>query len=196
MPDLLEEFWKASAALKDARGRFDESAPLPPKPRKRAKDQAKRMFKRPLIKIVRGAPAPSSTDVNPSHAYESLWDAMLRGESELTRTEIYQVSDRYQWKLISAARDSGLADAVTRFRQASYELREVAAKAFEFKPGTRLGIAAQALALIGASEAQDGRVGSKFAGLLPINLIELDNRLDPDQLAVIASPRAPLGHPA
>lgn len=196
MPELLKEFWDASAALKDAQARFDESAPLPPKPRKRAKDQAKRMFERPLIKIVRGAPAPSSTEVNPSHAYESLWDAMLRGENELTRKEIYQVSDRYQWKLFSAARDRGLAAALTRFRKARHELREVAAQAFEFKPGTRLGIAAQALALIGASEAQDGRVGSKFAGLLAINLIEIDNRLDPDQLAVIASPRAPLGQPA
>jgi hypothetical protein len=97
MPELLKEFWDASAALKDAQARFDESAPLPPKPRKRAKDQAKRMFERPLIKIVRGAPAPSSTEVNPSHAYESLWDAMLRGENELMRKEIYQVSDRYQW---------------------------------------------------------------------------------------------------
>ena len=118
---------------------------------------------------------------------------MLRGENELMRTEIYQVSDRYQWKLILAARDSGLADAVTRFRKASHELREVAAQAFEFKPETRLGIAAQALALIGASEAQDDRVGSKFASSLALNLIELDNRLAPDELAVIANPRAPLG---
>ena len=93
------------------------------------------------------------------------------------RTEIYQVSDRYQWKLISAARNSGLADAVTRFRNASHDLREVAAQAFEFKPETQLGIAAQALALIGASEAQDGRVGSKFASSLAINLIEVEDRL-------------------
>ena len=177
MPDLLKEFWDASAALKDAQSRFNESAPLPPTPRQRTKGQAKRMFERPLIKIVRGAPTPSSTEVSPSHAYESLWDAFCRAESELMRTDIYQVSDRYQWKLISAARDSGLADAVTRFRNASHDLREVAAQAFEFKPETRLGIAAQALALIGASEAQDGRVGSKFASSLAINLIEVEDRL-------------------
>jgi hypothetical protein len=93
--------------------------------------------------------------------------------------------------LFSAAKDCGLADALTRFRKASHVLREIATQAFEFKPETRLGIAAQAFALIGASEAQDGRVGSKFASALAINLIEAESRLAPDQLAVIASPRAP-----
>jgi hypothetical protein len=44
-----------------------------------------------------------------------MWGAMLRGENELTRTEIYQVSDRYQWKLFSAAKDCGLEDALARF---------------------------------------------------------------------------------
>jgi hypothetical protein len=99
-------------------------------------------------------------------------------------------------ELFSAAKDRGLAAALTRFRKARHELREVAAQAFEFKPGTRLGIAAQALALIGASEAQDGRLRSKFASSLAINPIELEDRIAPDQLAVIASPRAPLGQPA
>jgi hypothetical protein len=79
--------------------------------------------------------------------------------------------------LFSAAKDCGLADALTRFRKAGHDLRELAAQAFEFKPETRLGVAAQAFALIGASEAQDGRVGSRFASSLAINLIEVEDRL-------------------
>ena len=72
MPDLLKEFWDASAALKDAQSRFNETAPLPPKPRKRTKEaQSKRMLDRPLIKIVRGAPSSKPLEVSPSHAYES-----------------------------------------------------------------------------------------------------------------------------
>lgn len=136
-------------------------------------------------------------EASASHAYEALWDALLRGDDgELTRKEIYQVSDRYQWKLFSAAKDCGLADALRRFRKASRDLREIAAQAFEFKPETQLGVTAQAFALIGASEAQDGRLRSKFASSLAINPIELEDRIAPDQLAVIASPRAPLGQPA
>jgi hypothetical protein len=42
MPDLLGEFWGARSALNDAQARFNEIAPLPPKPRKRANDEAQR----------------------------------------------------------------------------------------------------------------------------------------------------------
>jgi hypothetical protein len=193
MAGLLEEFWQASDELRAAQVRFNEIAPLPPKPRKRARLANERMFKRPLLKIVRDAYSkPVPLEISASHAYEGLWDAALRGENELSRKEIYQVSDRYQWKLFSAAKDCGLADALTRFRKASHDLREVAAQAFEFKPETRLGIVAQALAIVGASEAQDGRVGSKFAGALAANLIEVEGRLSPGQLAAIVSPGAPL----
>jgi len=186
MPDLLDAFWKASAALNNARAQFNDNAPLPPKIRKRTKDEPKRMFNRPLIKIVRGAPAAYSRpmEVSPSQAYEALRDAIVRGESELTRKEIYQVSDRFQWKFFSAAGDCGLADALTRYRKASHALREVATQAFDFKPETRLGIAAQALALIGAAEAQGGRAGDAFAKALAMNLLKVEGRLAPDDFLV------------
>ena len=88
MPDLLDEFWKASAVLKDARARFDETAPLPPKPRKRAKDEAKRLFKQPLVKIVRDLSGNAPLEVRASHAYESLYDAWSRdGAGGITRKE-------------------------------------------------------------------------------------------------------------
>ena len=189
MPRLIKEFWQASADLKAARTQFDKIAPLPPKPRKRAKDQTKRTFDRPFIKIVRGTPAPLSKapmEASASHAYESLWDAVARGDDrEFTRREIYQISDRFQWKFFSAADDCGLADALRRFREAGHDLREVAGQAFEFKPETRLGIAAQAFALIGASEAQDSQVGSRFASSLALNLIELEERLAPGDVALL-----------
>lgn len=147
MPDLLSEFWNARSALSDVRARFDEIAPLPPKPqRKRANDEAKRLFKQPVFKIVRGTPSPLVSlprEVSASHAYEAMRDAILRNESEFGRKEIYQISDRFHRKFMMAAHDCGLADALKRFRKASYELREVAAQAFDFKPHTRLGIVAQ-----------------------------------------------------
>ena len=111
----------------------------------------------------------------------------MRDDNELSRKEIYQVSDRYQWKLFSAAKDCGLADALTRFRKAGHDLREVAAQAFEFKPETRLGIAAQAFALVGALEAQDGRAGKTFAGQLAASLLEVEGQLDPDNMTLLAS---------
>jgi hypothetical protein len=183
LPSLLKEYLDVSDALKNARARFDETAPLPPRPRKRAQDQTKRMFERPLVKIV-GAPAPSRKprEVSPSHAYESLWDAMLRGENELARKEVYQVSDRYQSKLFSAAKDCGLTDALTRFRKAGHDLREVAAQAFEFKPETRLGVTAQAMALLGASYAKDGRVSSNFAPALAATILKIETEFAPDDV--------------
>jgi hypothetical protein len=126
MPELLNEFWNANSALKDARARFDESAPLPPKWRKRAND-AKRLLGRPMFKIVSGPPAPfvaAPVEVSTSHAYETLLSAFLRlEEGEVTRKVLYQVSERFQWKLICAARDCGLYDALTCFRKAGHELR-------------------------------------------------------------------------
>jgi len=188
MPDLLDEFWQASDELRAAQVRFNEIAPLPPKARKRARIANERMFKRPLLKIVRDAYSkPAPLEISASHAYEGLWDAALRGENELSRKEIYQVSDRYQWKLFSAAKDCGLADALTRFRKASHDLREVAAQAFEFKPETRLGIAAQAFALVGALEAHDGRAGKTFAAQLAASLLEVEGQLDPDNMTLFAS---------
>ena len=185
---LLEEFWQAADELRAAQVRFNEIAPLPPKPRKRARIANERMFKRPLLKIVRDAYSkPAPLEISASHAYEGLWDAALRDDNELSRKEIYQVSDRYQWKLFSAAKDCGLADALTRFRKAGYELRKVAGQAFEFKPETRLGVAAQAFALVGALEAQDGRAGKTFAGQLAASLLEDEGQLDPDNMTLLAS---------
>ncbi len=127
MPDLLSEFWNARSALSDVRARFDEIAPLPPKPqRKRANDEAKRLFKQPVFKIVRGTPSPLVSlprEVSASHAYEAMRDAILRNESEFGRKEIYQISDRFHRKFMMAAHDCGLADALKRFRKASYERR-------------------------------------------------------------------------
>jgi hypothetical protein len=177
MPDLLGEFWSARSALNDAQARFNEIAPLPPKPRKRANDEAQRMFKQPVFKIVRGAPSPLVAlprEVSASSAYEQLRDAIYRNESKFARKEIYQISYRFQRKFMRAAGDCGLADALTRFRKASYELREVAAKAFDFKPQTRPGIVAQALALHGSFEAKDGRVSSKFAAALAVSVLEVE----------------------
>ena len=168
MPELLGEFWKARTALKDARARFDESAPLPPKPRKREND-AKRLLGRPVFKIVRGTTAPFVAlpmEVSASCAYEEMRDSFYLGKNKFTREVTYQVSKHYQRKLITAAHDCGLADALTRFRVANYKLREVAGQAFDFKPQTRPGILAQALALYGAFETKDDRVGSKFAASL------------------------------
>jgi hypothetical protein len=189
---LLEEFWQAADELRAAQVRFNEIAPLPPKPRKRARIANERMFKTPFVKIVRGQPAPYSStspmETSAAHAHEVLWDAAVSDDgSELTRKEIYQVSERYQWKLFSAAKDCGLADALTRFRKAGYELRKVAGQAFEFKPETRLGVAAQAFALVGALEAQDGRAGKTFAGQLAASLLEDEGQLDPDNMTLLAS---------
>jgi hypothetical protein len=176
MPELLDEFWKARTALKDARARFDESAPLLPKRRKRPND-AKRLFKEPMFKIVRGTPAPQGDlpwEVSASHTYETLWDACLRGRGEVTR-ELYQVSDRYHGKLTYAACDCGLNAALMRWRKAAHELRVVAGQAFDFKPQTRPGILAQALALYGAFETKDDRVGSKFAASLAVSVLEIED---------------------
>ena len=48
------------------------------------------------------------------------------------------------------------------------------AQAFEFKPETRLGVAAQAFALVGAIEAQDDRAGNTFAKALAMNMLEIE----------------------
>jgi hypothetical protein len=118
MPDLLGELWNASSALSDARAQFDESAPLPPKPRKRANDEAQRLFKQPMFKIVHGTPAPLVAlprEVSASRAYEALRDAILRNESKFARKEICQISYHFQRKFMRAAGDCGLTDAMTRF---------------------------------------------------------------------------------
>jgi hypothetical protein len=140
-------------------------------------DEAKRLFGRPVFKIVRGTPAPLVAlprEVSATRAYEALLDAILRNESKFARKEIYQISYSFQRKFMRAAGDCGVADALTRFRKASYELRVVASQAFDFKPQTRPGIVAQALALHGAFEAQDGRVGSKFAAALAVSVLEVE----------------------
>jgi hypothetical protein len=68
----------------------------------------------------------------------------------------------------------GLYDALTCFRKAGHELRGVASQAFDFKPQTRPGIVAQALALYGATEAKDGRVGSKFAAEMAASVLSVE----------------------
>jgi len=178
MPELLDEFWKARTALKEAQARFDDSAPLPPKPRKRANDEARPLVKQPVFKIVRGTPSPLVRlpwEVSASRAYEEMRNSIYRRENKFTREITYQVSERYQRKLITAAHDCGLADALTRFRVANYRLREVAGHAFDFKPQTRPGILAQALALYGAFEAKDDRGGSKFAGSMAVSVLEIED---------------------
>jgi hypothetical protein len=49
---------------------------------------------------------------------------------------------------------------------------QVAAQAFDFRAETRLGVAAEAFALVGAFEPQDGRAGNAFAEALAMNMLE------------------------
>jgi len=148
MPDLLKEFWTASADLKAATTRFNETAPLPPKPRKRAKEAKARLFKRPLLKIVRAELAPrvpgEGLEVTPAQAYEGIFSS--EKISFLSR-EVYHVSNQYVDKLLSAAQECGYSAAASRFRRAQGELSKTAEQAFTFKPETRRGVTAQALAL-------------------------------------------------
>jgi hypothetical protein len=130
-----------------------------------------------VFKIVRGTPSPLVRlpwEVSASCAYEEMRDSIYRRENKFTREITYQVSERYQRKLITAAHDCGLADALTRFRVANYKLREAASQTFDFKPQTRPGIVAQAFALYGAYETKDSRVGTKFAASLAASILEVE----------------------
>ena len=51
---------------------------------------------------------------------------------------------------------------------------QVAAEAFDFRAETDLGVAAEAFALVGALEVQDGRAGNAFAEALAMNMLEVE----------------------
>ena len=54
---------------------------------------------------------------------------------------------------------------------------QVAAQAFDFRAETRLGVAPEAFALVGALEVQDGRAGNAFAEALAMNMLEVEANL-------------------
>ena len=66
---------------------------------------------------------------------------------------------------------------------------QVAAQAFNFRAETRLGVAAEAFALVGALEVQDGRAGNAFAEALAMNMLEVERPICPNNLALLASAR-------
>ncbi len=89
---------------------------------------------------------------------------------------MYRVSWRYQYRLFSAARECGYADALERLEKINGQIRQTAAEAFEIKAKTSFDVATQAIALLEAFAANDGRAGDKFAktlahsaiGILPL----------------------------
>jgi hypothetical protein len=66
---------------------------------------------------------------------------------------------------------------------------QVAAQAFDFGAETHLGVAAEAFALVGALEVQDGRAGNAFAEALAMNMLEVEGQFAPNNLALLASAR-------
>jgi hypothetical protein len=66
---------------------------------------------------------------------------------------------------------------------------QVAAEAFDFRAETHLGVAAEAFALVGALEVQDGRAGNAFAEALAMNMLEVEGQFAPNNLALLASAR-------
>ena len=66
---------------------------------------------------------------------------------------------------------------------------QVAAQAFDFRAETDLGVAAEAFALVGALEVQDGRAGNAFAEALAMNMLEVEGQFAPNNLALLASAR-------
>ena len=53
----------------------------------------------------------------------------------------------------------------------------------------RTGVAAEAFALVGALEVQDGRAGNAFAEALAMNMLEVEGQFAPNNLALLASAR-------
>jgi hypothetical protein len=84
----------------------------------------------------------------------------------------------------NADRDAGRDWGLTILTDA-----QVAAQPFDFRAETRLGVAAQALALVGALEFQDGRADNAFAETLAMNMLEVEGQFAPNNLALLASAR-------
>ena len=64
-----------------------------------------------------------------------------------------------------------------------------AAQAFDFRAETRLGVAAEAFAFVGALEVQDRRAGNAVAEALAMNMLEVESQFAPHNLALLANAR-------
>jgi hypothetical protein len=161
--ELFRERDRAVADLRATRNKFKETAPLPPRPRKKPDG-----LNLPLFKIVRN-PGPlvsgKPIEISVDRAYDMWLQAAGDGRScepELTRKEILRVSDRYVWKLLDGAHESGYMAASRRLRELDNEIRQQAGKVFEFEPKSSLGVAAQASTLLVAFDI-DARAHKEFA---------------------------------
>jgi len=149
---LLDEHVQAAADLKSARARLRERAPLPPRPRKKPD-------KLNFFKIVRNpVPFGSSKPIECSvdQVYEHLFER-TRGENFESARKIYDISDRYAGKLYEAAAESGYSAARARFHRLNNEIAELTKKAFELKPQTNWGLAAQSAVLLVSLAASGAR---------------------------------------
>jgi hypothetical protein len=92
---------------------------------------------------------------------------------EFTRKEVLHVSDRYVWKLIDGAHETGYMAASRRMRELDNEICHLAGKVFELEPRTGLGVAAQASTLLVAFDVRDGRAHKEFAQQLAASAIRV-----------------------
>jgi hypothetical protein len=171
--DLEDERLRIRDEYFAARDRMNEVAPLPPKPRPRKIEEGKpkRLFSKPLKKIVRASSASGEDKFLEDMPADAYW--RLRGESKMMSEEIYQISWRYQCRLFSAARESGYAGALERLEKVNGQIRQTAAEAFEIKAKTSFDVAIQGYALLEAFAAEDGRAHDKFAKTLARNALDI-----------------------
>jgi hypothetical protein len=170
--ELFNERHQAVADLLVARNKFRDTVPLPPRPRKKP-EGIKNLFKivRNPGPIVRGGPIEISVD----RAYDMWLEAANEGGNipEFARKEVLHVSDRYVWKLIDGAHETGYMAASRRMRELDNEICHLAGKVFELEPRTGLGVAAQASTLLVAFDVRDGRAHKEFAQQLAANAIRV-----------------------
>jgi hypothetical protein len=174
--ELFRERDRAVADLLAARNKFRETAPLPPRSRKKPDGVNLNLFNivRNPGPLVSGKPIEISVD----RAHD-MWlqaaDEGRSGEPEFTRKEILHVSDRYVWKLLDGAHESGYAAASRRLRELDNEIRRLAGKVFELEPKSSLGVAAQASTLLVAFDVRDGRAHKEFAQQLAASAIRMSS---------------------
>jgi hypothetical protein len=172
--ELFKERHRAVADLLVARNKFRDTVPLPPRPRKKPEGINLSLFKivRNPGPLVSGKPIEISVD----RAYD-MWlqagNEGRSGEPEFTRKEVLQVSDRYVWKLLDGAHETGHMAASRRLRELDNEICHLAGKVFELEPKSSFGVAAQASTLLVAFDVRDGRAHKEFAQQLAASAIRV-----------------------
>jgi len=164
---LLEERYQGGVDLRSATAKFIETAPLPPRPRK--KPEGRILF----FKIVRN-PAPLGSTGQIECSVDSVYDQLFEQTTVQGFREvrgIYNISDRYAGKLYEAAVESGYSAARARFHTLNNEIAELSEKAFELKPETVTGLAAQSVVLLVGLLAAGEREGP--AQHLALNVLDV-----------------------